>query len=392
LGTSEIDLGFPCKWYDEGEARFLAPIFEATSVGEPKSPAKTPVFYNPYSKLSRDLTVLLLDSLGVHGIIAAEPLGGCGVRGIRLLLETSTVKTVHLNDINTNAVKVMAINTRVNNVADRVEITHGDANIFLAVRSQPEHRFDYVDIDPVGSPSRFIENGLRACRTGGFIGVSATDLASLVGRHPAACLKKYDSLTFSCDFAKEIALRILAGYVVRAGMPSNVAATPRLSIYHRHFIRVFLSVERGRGRCLRLLERLGWLQYCHACLTVRTYGLDEPAGRICPICGRPASIAGPLWLGPLHDQRIISQMGSRDVKYQEAGRLIKKVAEEIETPGFFTVRTLAKRLGLPPVSPQRLVDALRDRRYKASLTHVDPEGFKTDASYEEIAKVMGLLV
>ncbi len=392
MDSSEIDLGFPFRWYVEGEARFLAPVFETTSVGEPKSPTKIPVFYNPYSKLSRDLTVMLLESYGMEGLVAAEPLGGSGVRGIRLLLETSKVKKVVLNDINSKAVKVMEINSRVNNVLDRVEINHGDANIFLALRSPSELRFSYVDIDPVGSPTRFLENGLRACRTGGLIGVSATDLASLVGRHPAACLKKYDALTFSCDFSKEIALRILAGYVVRAGMPLNIAATPRLSIYHRHFIRVFLSVERGRGRCLRLLERLGWLQFCSECFSIRTYRITEPPGGRCQYCGKPARTAGPLWHGPLHDPDLISSMMDRDGRYLEAGRLLKKAAGELDLPGFLTVRTIAKRLSLPPVSPHKVVEALRERGFRASLTHVDPEGFKTDASLDEVAKVMASLV
>ncbi|MEM1944750.1 MAG: tRNA (guanine(26)-N(2))-dimethyltransferase [Nitrososphaerota archaeon] len=388
MDSPEIELGFSHRWYEEGRARFIAPIFEATSAGEPRSPTKTPVFYNPYSKLSRDLTILVLNSMGEGGLVAAEPLAGCGVRGIRLLLETSTVRLVHLNDINSDAVRIMTMNSHFNKVSDRVRITHGDANIFLAENSPHDRRFHYVDIDPVGSPSRFIENGLRACRSGGLIGVSATDLAPLVGRHPSTCLRKYDAVSFVSEFSKELALRILAGFIVRRGLPLNIAAIPKLAIYHRHFIRVFLLVERGRGKCLRLLKEMGWLQYCRTCLKVRNYSIAEPVERLCGKCGKLTDLAGPLWLGTLHDPALVASMKANSREYPHAGRILAKVLDEVNLPAFISVGTLASRLHLKPVSPKRLVEALRERGYQASLTHVSPDGVKTNAPLEELREVI----
>ncbi|GBC68543.1 tRNA (guanine(26)-N(2)/guanine(27)-N(2))-dimethyltransferase [archaeon HR01] len=384
MAGPELELEFPLRWYQEGAVRFVAPLFEETDVGEPKSPSKIPVFYNPFSKPSRDMTILAVEAMGLKSVLAAEPLAGCGVRGIRLLKETTCVEGVFLNDINSQAVKVIEYNARHNLVVDRVRIFHLEASIFLTQHSLPEKRFQYVDIDPVGSPSRFVENGLRACATGGLLGVSATDLAPLVGRHPTTCLRKYDAQSFASDFSKELALRILAGYVVRAGMPVNIAAKPVLSFYHRHFVRVFLRVERGRGRCMRLLKGLGWVQYCRRCRDLKTLPIHEMPERVCGLCGGKTSVAGPLWIGPLHDRNFTQSAHSRSARYPETAKILDKIVEEVDAVGFYTVPSLARMSNKPPPPPSKLVEKLRQAGFQASHTHIDPEGVKTDATPREI--------
>jgi tRNA (guanine26-N2/guanine27-N2)-dimethyltransferase len=210
------ELGFPVKWYVEGKVRFVAPAFPTTKQGEPVAPTKSPVFYNPYSSLSRDLTVAFVRCFDKEAVVA-EPLAGCGVRSIRLILETGMVKKAFLNDINPSAVKTIHRNIQYSGVAEKVDVSQGDANIFLCSHSIPGERFDYVDVDPVGAPVKFTENALRACENGGYIGVSATDLASLVGNHPKTCLRKYGVLSCRSFFPKEAAARLVAAHVVFKG-------------------------------------------------------------------------------------------------------------------------------------------------------------------------------
>ncbi|MEM2581046.1 MAG: hypothetical protein QW077_07410, partial [Candidatus Caldarchaeum sp.] len=71
--TLSAELGFRVRWYVEGRARFVAPVFPTTGQGEPTAPTKSPVFYNPFSSLSRDLTVLLARVFDREAVVA-EPL------------------------------------------------------------------------------------------------------------------------------------------------------------------------------------------------------------------------------------------------------------------------------------------------------------------------------
>ncbi len=381
LKLSEM-LGFAAKWYSEGRARFIAPVFPTTEQGEPSEPTKSPVFYNPFSKLSRDLTVLVVKTFD-RKVVVAEPLAGSGVRSIRLLLETVNVSKALLNDINPNAVKVIRLNSSYNNVSDLVEVYEGDAAVFLTAHSDVGKRCYYVDVDPVGSPAKFVENSLRACETGGYIGVSATDLASLVGNYPATCYRRYGIVSGRTFFGKEVALRVLASHVISRGASINVAAYPVLSVYHRHFVRVFFRVWRGRSKCIQLLKRLGWIQSCSR-LHYSLHPLTYPPQPVCKVCGCRANVIGPIWLGQLHEPELVEKLIKNAEGYDDALKVLNKIAQEVEVVGFYPVDQLARMAHTKPISPSKLVERLREMGYRASFTHVDPTGVKTDAQLDEI--------
>jgi len=379
------ELGFPVKWYVEGKVRFAAPAFPSTPKGEPVAPTKSPVFYNPYSSLSRDLTVALVRCIGKE-VVVAEPLAGSGVRSIRLILETGLVERAFLNDINPNAVKIIRHNVMFSGVAERVEVSLGDANVFLASHSIPGERFDYVDVDPVGAPVKFTENSLRACENGGYLGVSATDLASLVGNHPKTCFRKYGVLSHKSFFAKEAAARLLEAHVVLRASSSNIAAIPVLSVHHRHFIRLFFRVERGRSRAMALLKHIGWVEVC-PCLYFATRPLLDPPSGSCPRCGRKTSTIGPAWLGGLHDLQIAQGMLERSEDLPDAAKVLKTVCGELSVVGYYPVGLLAKTVRTQPIAPLKLVEKLQQAGYRASLTHFDPTAVKTDASVDDLLKL-----
>jgi tRNA (guanine26-N2/guanine27-N2)-dimethyltransferase len=381
------ELGFPVKWYVEGKVRFVAPAFPTTKQGEPVAPTKSPVFYNPYSSLSRDLTVAFVRCFDKEAVVA-EPLAGCGVRSIRLILETGMVKKAFLNDINPSAVKTIHRNIQYSGVAEKVDVSQGDANIFLCSHSIPGERFDYVDVDPVGAPVKFTENALRACENGGYIGVSATDLASLVGNHPKTCLRKYGVLSCRSFFPKEAAARLLAAHVVLRGTASNIAARPVLSAYHRHFIRVFFRVERGRSRCLSLLKNLGWVEVCSCLYHSTSPLLSHPSG-VCRRCGGKTSTMGPAWLGDLNDSQIARRMLERSEDLADASKVLKAISEELSVVGYYPVALLAKAVRTQPPSPTKLVEKLEREGFKASLTHFDPTAVKTDAPADELLRLCG---
>ena len=380
------------RWYQEGQVRFLAPDFPATKTGEPIAPTRIPVFYNPFSKPSRDMTILLVTSFFDKQVTAAEPLAGSGVRGIRLLKETDKVKEAYLNDLNPNAYKVIKINAEVNGVADRVVASNQEAGIFLTRHGEARYRFEYVDVDPVGSPSRFIENSIRACEHLGVVGASATDLAALTGVKPKPCMRKYDTIPAHTPFSKELAIRIMMGFLARAAARLNVGITPLLSFYHRHFIRIFAQVRRGRSRALESIQNLGWVTYCSNCISIESTSLADVPGRVCRVCGGRVAIAGPLWMKHLSDNNLALRMLEKAGEYKEASRILNRIVDEdTSLVGYYPIPLLSRHVKRSPPSPKLVVEKLRECGYNASTTHVDPNAVKTNAPPGDIKQILASL-
>ena len=151
-----MSFGFPTETITEGKVKVVVPKLSAY-MKKPSdyAPSKAPVFYNPAMELNRDFAVLALQThqklLG-REMSVSEPLTGCGLRGARFAVEVEGVRKVVVNDIKPEAAEVAGFNAKLNGVEDRVEVANEDANLFLSRHAAPRKRFDYVDIDPFGSP------------------------------------------------------------------------------------------------------------------------------------------------------------------------------------------------------------------------------------------------
>ena len=51
--------------------------------------------------------------------------------------------------------------------------------------------FDYIEIDPFGSPTDFLESSIVRLSRRGILAVTATDTAPLCGTYPNTCKRKY---------------------------------------------------------------------------------------------------------------------------------------------------------------------------------------------------------
>ena len=126
---------FPFEVIKEGAARLAVPNLDAFKKAPWEyAPSKAPVFYNPLMKSNRDIAILAAQvfqrSLG-RELLIAEPLAGCGVRGIRLAMETRGIKHVYLNDINPLAFKMAEYNVKINGLTGLISVANEDANLFM---------------------------------------------------------------------------------------------------------------------------------------------------------------------------------------------------------------------------------------------------------------------
>lgn len=389
----ERALEFPTRVYEEGKVRFLAP---ALPEGWEKavSPSGIPVFFNPHSKLSRDMAVLTVRAyFDRKGIKVCEPLAGCGVRGIRIAVETGIVSKLVLNDINEFAYSLIKKNVETAGLADVTEVYNIDANALLAAHSSGKLRFDYVDVDPAGSPAPFLENAIRSCQSGGLLGVTATDLAPLCGTNPLSCIRKYDAVPYTSPYSKETAARILVGFVARTAARVGMSTSPVLTFYRRHYVRTFVKLTYSKTLAKESFKNVGWMLECSSCGNIQWSSYFEPF-KLCGLCKSTPQVFGPLWLGELtlRDFALKTLGIAYEADIKEACTLLRKISEEIQTiPFYYRVDEISKRLKSRTPKPASVVDRLRTLGFNASLTHFDGQGFKTDAPRDVVEQVFSEL-
>ncbi len=357
----------------EGNTRFFIPRPEITSSFPPSS---APVFFNPRMELSRDATVLLLQTQ--HPRSYLDAMGGTGVRGLRVAGECGVPVTI--NDRSAVAVGLIRENVRESGIP--AEVTQSDVNILLSSR-----HFDAVDLDPFGTPAPYVDAAARSA--GRYLFITATDTAPLCGAHKKAGIRRYFAVAGNTEYHAEIGLRILLGFVVRELAKYDRGLIPLFCFTREHYVRLHLCLDRGAVNADRTLGRIGFVLQCTACPNrIESPGIICPSER-CGHCGSDLVPLGPLWLGPVGDSSTISQMVERIslLRLGTSGELTKLLLlcrEELGTSSFYDYHRLAKFSRISPPPMGEFLQNLIDRGFRATRTHYSGTGVKTDAPFPEI--------
>jgi tRNA (guanine26-N2/guanine27-N2)-dimethyltransferase len=314
------------------------------------------VFYNPVMKLNRDISILLLNCIGEAGLNIADPLAGSGIRAIRFMLELkkNKIRTITANDYSLKAVKSIKNNLSLNKI--KIIIKNEDANLFLLNSTG----FDYIDIDPFGTPNPYLDTAVRRIAREGILAITATDTAALAGTYPKACLRKYWAIPLRNELMHEIGLRILIRRAQLIGAQYDKALMPIFSYSKEHYMRVFFRCKKGKE------------------------GVDE----ILKLHEHFES-AGPIWKGNLWDVRLVEKMAKLN-QIKENEKFLKVIKEEskIDTIGFYDLHKIAKRhkVGIP--RKEGLIAILRKKGYKAAETHFSGRGVRSDVGLKELIKII----
>jgi tRNA (guanine26-N2/guanine27-N2)-dimethyltransferase len=342
------------------------------------------VFYNPKMSLNRDIGVLLVKSyFDNRNIMICDPMTASGVRAIRYLLECSNVEGATASDVDPAAVQFASQMVQLNQLSDLVSVVNSNANILL---SNNEPRFDFVDLDPFGSPAPFFENGLRATIDGGILAATATDMAPLTGARPIACFRKYGIHPLRTEFGKEVAIRILMACLSLTSVRLELGLRLVFSHASDHYARVYVRIMKGRGHANETIRHLSYVEYCPECLNRTFRGSIEDLEVECNNCHVNKKIGGPIWSDQLWDPRLVEKMTSNagliiSNRMSEVQNLLSRITDEVEAPAFY-YRTdrIAQKLHMNPPKTATVVRTLRDKGYTATLTHFDPNGFRTNAA------------
>ncbi|ACJ16135.1 N2,N2-dimethylguanosine tRNA methyltransferase [Thermococcus onnurineus NA1] len=366
----------------EGLARILVPKAERIY--------DAPVFYNPLMALNRDISVLALKALGSRRVLDA--LSATGIRGIRYALETPAGE-IWLNDINPNAFRLIVDNVKLNfsgelEIEGKMAVLEGEKTLVVTnadanrLMNEQFRYFDFVDLDPFGSPMEFLDSALRAVKRRGVLAITATDTGVLCGAYRNACLRKYLAEPIRGELCHEAGLRILIGTLVRYAAKYDLGVEVLLAYYRDHYFRAFLQLRNGAKTADKSMKQLGYLYQDES-------GKFEFENTFLP---SKATAHGPLWLGPLKNQEFVEELHRLSAEHPLGSKKTQKflglLKDELEVPFFYDTHAVARRHGLEVRKLAGVIEILYEKGYKATRTHFSPTALKTDAPFEEVLEAL----
>lgn len=347
----------------------------------PKDYTRKKTFFNPKMELTRDLTILVLKNIDVTDWIVCDLLAATGARGVRIAKEAD-VKEVWINDANPDIIKIIKHNTKINNL-NNVKIFNEDGNVLLS-RKQ---KFDYIDIDPFGSPVYFFDSIVGSIKKGGLIGMSATDTGCLSGSFPSTCLERYGILNFKTDFSHEVGVRILITSLRNSLCKKDLDFIPLISYHKQHYYRVWGMVkEMNRSS----KKKIGAVSYCQKCLWRE---VDTASTTVCGFCGSTCKILDGIWIGEIEDQFFIEKCLNKLPSLEwlntrtEIRNLLDKLKNET-VPFYYDIHKLCKAHKLKIPRFELLMKRIDDRGFKFKRTHFSNIGVKTDARLKDMVEII----
>jgi len=377
----------------EGKAEIIVPKLDYYRVSPNEYvPSKAPVFYNPLMKENRDLTIavasIMRKEIG-RKLVFGDSMAGVGVRSIRVLLEAGWDEA-YLNDNSERAFASMVLNLEKNGLVERAHPSKTDANLFHEGHSSTSTRFDMLDIDPFGTPVRFLDTGVRAIKHRGLISITATDTANLFGVQKRAAKILYGVNVFKTGFMREMGIRVLLKALAEAAARSERGIEPVVSVASRHYVKIIARVLKGRKHTFQTVSRIGFLR------VRRANGIYEPLGPIDPSEIRiddSCILLGPLYLGEVFSRSWVEKMIVERTDKNWLDESIFKIANKLlsddqKCVGSFDLVGLASSLRIAPPSIKMVVEKLLDKGFRACRSGFDANCIRTDARLDDLIKVV----
>lgn len=295
----------------------------------PRGPAKRtgPGFLNPAMAPARTRSLMLLaDALEHHWLVkpghdlrALDALCATGVRVRRWRNELPEAVQPRLR-IAANDLDEFALNWLKRSHEDfppRISVDHAleddryerppqgemENGIFMMQNDARiafmEAAYQWIDLDPFGSPVNFLDAAIQGLARVGFLEVTATDTAALTGSSASSQQRRYGAKGIVDTYAHDDAVRVLLGLVATTAARHDRVIEPVLALFDGHHVRVSVKVVRSKERASKVMERMGWR-------------IREPEGRYHfvqhPTPEEVERGSGPLWVGPLWNNDIAGRM------------------------------------------------------------------------------------
>jgi tRNA (guanine26-N2/guanine27-N2)-dimethyltransferase len=362
-------------------------------------------------EFSRDVSILVIEHFvkkmrksikSTTNIKLLDGLAGTGIRGVRVGNEVLENKfsnvNITVNDHNPMAHKMILKNIELNKLESTIP-SKCDLNRLLT-----KNWFNYIDIDPFGSPITFLDSACRMLRNNGIMAITATDTAALFGRYPTTCHRRYDARSGRTGFSHELGLRILLGCAVRTAARYNLGLNPLLVHATDYYYRLYLLGTFGRVAADNSLAELGFVLPIHNNNEYRIIPIHELYSdlgnneKLQTIhheevkANSTKKMIGPLWIGKLYDRDFVNDLKIGSHKLGTENMILNMFnvwSEEADAPlGFYDTNLIASELKLstPPIS--KIIEDLRSQGFVATRTHFKANAFKTDATFSDITAIL----
>ena len=286
----------------------------------PRGPAKRtgPGFLNPAMAPARTRSVMLLADALEHGWLVGEEqdlraLDALCATGVRVRRWRNEVPAhlqprlrITANDLDafaldwlktSHAVFPPSVSVEHQLEDDRYErplvgamhngifMMQNDARIALM-----ESAYQWIDLDPFGSPVNFLDAAVQGLSRVGFLEVTATDTAALTGSSPGSQQRRYGAKGIVDSYAHDDAVRVLLGLVATTAARHDRAIEPVLALFDGHHVRISVKVRRSREGASKVLEHMGW--------RIRN---EDGTYRFVhhPTPDEVERGSGPMWIGPM---------------------------------------------------------------------------------------------
>lgn len=327
------------------------------------------VFYNPVMASNRNISILLLNSVENQQMRIADILAGSGIRSIRFIkeLKKNKIQDIFVNDAKTNFPKTFKANLQLNKIKfENIILGHEEASLSLL----KQEGFDYIEIDPFGSPNPFLASAMARISRNGIIAVTATDTAALTGTYPKVTRRKYWAEPLRNYLMHEIGLRILIRRIQLQGIQFEKALIPILSYSKDHYYRLYVRNDKGKEKCDAVVKQHQYFLFCPRCLNFKCSQFNKEK---CS-CGNDFTFAGPLWIGGLSDTKLLEKMVDEN-NFSEEQDFLKLLLEEskIKQVGFYDLNEFAR---LKKTNPPRVEPLLK--KFSGVRTHFSTTGIKSE--------------
>ena len=280
-------------------------------------------FMNPAMAPARTRSVLLLEDALEHGWLSGEgPIRaldalcatGIRVRRWRNEIHPDLQSRLHItaNDLDAEALEwaIRSTDSDVSvegipalddeqNQPDFIEKNKIHFQRYDARLAMVQGSFQWVDIDPFGSPISFIDGAIQALGRVGVLEVTATDTAALTGSSATSGRRRYGHKGIVDLYAHDDAVRVLLGTIATRAAQLDRAIEPILALFDGHHVRVSVLVRKSKQGADKTSEQMGW--------RVRT---DERPYKFVkhPSSDELEQSSGPMWIGPIWDEAICSRL------------------------------------------------------------------------------------
>ncbi|KYQ89797.1 hypothetical protein DLAC_09767 [Tieghemostelium lacteum] len=378
------------------------------------------VFYNPVQEFNRDMSILMIKQFiqirkkeaeakgkPFKKVKILEALSATGLRSIRYAKEIGDVEYILANDIEQSAVDSINKNSVYNGVEEGlIRANRGDASMVMMQNKDFPNNYDVVDVDPYGSPAKFLDSAVQVVSEGGLLCITATDAAILCGSYPETCFHKYSTVPLTnSGYCHEMGLRILLKSIETTANKYKRVIVPILSLsvdfYMRVFVRVYtspLEAKKSMGKMCNVFSCIGCgsfhIQPCGVVIVdeqnqnknkYKVPFLNKEMGTQCEHCTKPYVMAGPFYNAPLHNVEILKSalkyLDENPTLFNTVKRMygvLTSASEELPDLFYWKVDHFSHVLHLTTPQQSLIRSAILNAGYQTSSSHIAPV-LKTNA-------------